>query len=843
LIVGDGFPIPYIREALESFAGNSIFSELDLQEAYLQFLLHPDSRPYTAFTWNRQQYMFVGCPYGLTLLTSHFQRIMTRIFSDLTFCAPYVDNIPFASKDWETHTLYAISIVDRLNKVNLKLKPNFAKLGHSHLKCLGHVVSKDGISIDPIKLDVIKDWPLPTTGKELRSFLGLCSFIRQHVRHFAELSAPFEALYNETQISPTDELIASFNTLKHAISSSPILKFPDFDKPFHIATDASQTGVGGVLFQPFSPDEHITSFNIVGICSKKLQDHQQRWPAYKKELFGVVHSLRKFHAYVWGRHDVVVHTDHKPLTYIFSSSQLSPALQQWLDVLLDYSFEIKHRDGILNVLPDTLSRMYGCAYSQSPVWGVDGKLPACSIADITEGGERTASAAAVVNDSNDSSSSSSSSPYNVDEVDLSIELEKRGKKCPIDAEERQRLIHNAHAFGHFGREAIFKELWYKDYWWPSMRSDINNVLRDCDACNRYVVVKRGYHPASSITALGPGDHFQIDTSVHLPESDDGYCALLVCIDVFTGFVLLRPLRDTTAETVARKLWKIFSIVGLPKILQSDNGSEFTNDVLHALIKITGIDHRLISPYNPRADGKVERSIGTVMMIIKKLLHGTNKHWPLFVSFAQLAFNNKVSSLTGSTPFSLMFGRSLNDMIDYTNLENPIPISLDEWKEHQEKIISLIYPAISDRIKSGKDKLMQCINKHRRTLLPSSLPNGSTVMITDPHRQNKFEPRYIGPYIIVRRSRGGAYVLKDATGDILDRKVPPDQIKLISKSKRGIDESRPIYVVEKILDHRGPPGHYEYLVKWKNYEDSANSWEPASSFLDDSIIKSYWQSVK
>lgn len=389
LIVGDGFPIPHIREALESFAGNSIFSELDLQEAYLQFPLHPDSRPYTAFTWNRQQYMFVGCPYGLTLLTSHFQRIMTRIFSDLTFCAPYVDNIPFASKDWETHTLYAISIVDRLNKVNLKLKPNFMKLGHSHLKCLGHVVSKDGISIDPIKLDVIKDWPLPTTGKELRSFLGLCSFIRQHVRHFAELTAPFEALYNEAQISPTDELIESFNTLKHAISSSPILKFPDFDKPFHIATDASQTGVGGVLFQPSSPDEHITSFNIVGICSKKLQDHQQRWPAYKKELFGVVYSLRKFHAYVWGRHDVVVHTDHKPLTYIFSSSQLSPALQQWLDVLLDYSFEIKHRDGILNVLPDTLSRMYGCAYAQSPVWGVDCKLPACPIADIIEGGENS----------------------------------------------------------------------------------------------------------------------------------------------------------------------------------------------------------------------------------------------------------------------------------------------------------------------------------------------------------------------------------------------------------------------------------------------------------------------
>ncbi|HVW99439.1 MAG TPA: reverse transcriptase domain-containing protein [Candidatus Babeliaceae bacterium] len=107
LMVGDRFIIPHIRESLESSAGNGIFSEFDLAEAYLQMLLHPDSRPYTAFTWGRRQYMFVGCPYGLTLLTSHFQRIMTRIFSDLPFCSPYVDNIPFASKDWDTiqHTL------------------------------------------------------------------------------------------------------------------------------------------------------------------------------------------------------------------------------------------------------------------------------------------------------------------------------------------------------------------------------------------------------------------------------------------------------------------------------------------------------------------------------------------------------------------------------------------------------------------------------------------------------------------------------------------------------------------------------------------------------------------
>lgn len=865
LVVDDRFQIPHIRESLESFAGNSIFSEFDLQEAFLQFPLNPESRQYTAFTWAKQQYMFVGCPYGLTLLTSHFQRIMTRIFSDLTFCAPYIDNIPFASKDWENHTLCAIAIVDRLTKVNLKLKPNFTKIGHSHLKCLGHVISKDGISIDPVKLEAIKDWTLPTTGKELRSFLGLCSFIRQHVRHYAELATPLEAVYNESELKHTDEFISAFNTLKKAIASSPILHFPDFSKPFHIATDASQTGVGGVLFQPSCDDEYITANNIVNICSKKLHDYQQRWPAYKKELFGIVYSLRKFHTYVWGRTDLVVHTDHKPLTYIFSSSQLSPALQQWLDVLLDYSFEIRHRDGILNVVPDQLSRMFGSAYSHSPIWGADGSLPSAPIVDhhLLLKGEREASASinnksssgssdivssSAASLSNGTASSDTTAMSNSDNNNdssthqLLVEVEKRGKICPSSLDERKSLISSAHHFGHFGREAIFRQLWSKGYWWPSIRSDIDSELKSCDPCTRYTVVKAGFHPASSITANGPADHIQVDTSVHLPESPDGYRALLVAIDVFTGFIVLKPLKDTTAETVAKELWDIFAIIGIPKILQSDNGSEFINDVLAALVKITGIEHRFISAYNPRADGKVERSIGTVMSIIKKMLHGTSRYWPLFVSFAQLSFNNKISSLTGSSPFALMFGRTLNELKDYSN-DPPTMVPMDDWKVHQEKIASLIYPAISERIKSGKDKMMKAMNEHRRTLLSSSLPVGSTVMIIDPHRQDKFEPKYIGPYAIVRRSHGGAYVLKDPTGDILDRKVPADQIKLVSKKKRDIDDSRPIYIVEKILAHRGTPDRYEYLVKWKDFDEGNNTWEPGSSFLDHNVIRDYWKSIK
>ena len=256
-----------------------------------------------------------------------------------------------------------------------------------------------------------------------------------------------------------------------------------------------------------------------------------------------------------------------------------------------------------------------------------------------------------------------------------------------------------------------------------------------------------------------------------------------------------------------------------------------------------MDHRYISPYNPRCDGKVERAIGTTTGTIKKLLHGSNKHWPLFVPFAQLCFNQKVSSLTKSTPFSLMFGRRFNELKDYsTEIEYEV-MDVKHWKDYQHKILSIVYPTLSEKIKLSKDKMIQSLNKHRRTLLENGIPPGATVMLVDQLRQDKFEPKYVGPYTVIRRSRIGQYVLRDSTGDILDRHVPADQLKLVSKKIRNIDKQKQIYEVEHIITHRGEPNNYEYLVNWKNYDQSLATWEKQSSFLDDKCIRNYWKSTK
>ena len=141
----------------------------------------------------------------------------------------------------------------------------------------------------------------------------------------------------------------------------------------------------------------------------------------------------------------------------------------------------------------------------------------------------------------------------------------------------------------------------------------------------------------------------------------------------------------------------------------------------------------------------------------------------------------------------------------------------------------------------KSKMVQSMNKHRRQLLPGSFPDGAIVMLKDTQRANKFEPKYIAPYSIVRRTRNGNYLLRDSTSEILDRHIPPDQLKLISAKPRKCDLEENIYELQDIHNHRGSPGKYEYLVSWKGFRE--RTWEPAENFIDNWLIKQYWLKVK
>jgi transposase InsO family protein len=973
LVEDDKFPLPLIPDVLAAFSGGKLFGEYDLSEAYFQFKLKVESQQYTAFTWNKQQYMFVGCPFGIKHIPSLFQRYICNLFRDMPFVFPYIDNLGFASSSWEEHYEHAARIMERLNSVNLRVKPSSINLGNTRMKLLGHVLSPEGVSIDPEKQEMIMKWERPVEGSGLASALGLGAFLRDHVRHYADITAPLEKAKREKIIEWTEERDRHWMLFKRAFASVPLLRFPDFSKRFVLATDASQTGIGGILYQPDDDDNTLTPNNIVAIASKQLDSTHRNYPVYKKELFAVIYCLRKFHSYLWGR-KVTVLTDHKPLIHITSQKLMTVALQQWLDVLLDYDLEIKYRPGVLHVIPDALSRMYASTYQQHDVvWGTRSNIQILdaynrssspsdslchqSLVDIkpmssikkrhqlpnntsTKGGDKEKMHKKVKYTSKQSSHTQHSSlsesddfeqelnealavvntltcdesdpvhgplyaasdplcarlaaavireqlpAHNVwvwpttnashndnidphlcvldiipcinmltDEEKLLLAQEKRGKRVPSTDDAKRKLVDEAHAQGHFGEKAMQHHIDRQGYWWPGLRKDLADVVKMCHACRKYTVVRAGFHPARSIDAFLPGDHFQIDLA-SFPKSTEGHVFCLVCVDVFTGFIFLKALKDKSATSIARALWDIFSIVGAPRILQSDNGREFKNEIITALCKLLEIPHRFIAPYNPRADGKVERSVKTVKDTVNKLMYGADCHWHLHLPFVQYAYNNKVQSLTGSTPFSLMFGRSANSPTNYEFDEHGLLVDVKDWQRHQEEMLSLIFPAVSTRRGSEQSKSRQRVDKLRRNIVDESLPVGTVVYIKNPDyavdrsKKPTTAPDYIGPYTVVRRTAHGPYILNDDTGVRVKRVIPLDQMKVLYTPDEKpfgadeLDDPGKSYEVESILNHkiRDDDGKEVYLAKWKGYPESEATWLSLDRFNDTEIVTQYLNSL-
>ena len=370
----DVFNIPIIADEINRFANKKFFGEFDLAEAYTQFRVQPESRMFTAFTWQGEQYQFVGCPYGLKHIPSLFQRFMVRLFSDMPFVYPYIDNLPFASDTWEEHNLHARLIVERLNSVGIRIKPSSINLCNSEISILGHLIDSRGVHIDPSKQKAIMEWTLPYSGQELATVMGLGTFLRAHIRDYATITAPLEDLKKQKVIEWNDMTLRHWKLFKQAIATAPFLKFPNLNNPQGVAVDTSRTGVGGVLYEMSYNEKgelitDITPNNIIMIVSKKLNETQRRYFTYKQELWGLVYCLRKFHSWIWGHRDVTVFVDHRPLVHLLTQQTLSNALQSWIDVILNYDLKIQYRPGIMHVIPDALSRMYARAYRDRQTWG------------------------------------------------------------------------------------------------------------------------------------------------------------------------------------------------------------------------------------------------------------------------------------------------------------------------------------------------------------------------------------------------------------------------------------------------------------------------------------------
>ena len=252
-------PLPRIEDVFDALGESkaTIFSTLDLNSAYYQVALDPETRHKASFVTHEGVYEFLRMPFGLRNAPMSFQLLMSMVLRGLNwkYVLCYIDDILVFSPNLETHITHLDEVFQRLRDAKLTLKPSKCKFGVDKIMFLGHILSENGVQVDPSKTEKVQNFPIPKTQKELRGFLGLCNYYRRFVLNYAKMCVPLNKLLkkdvkrNFTNSDWSDECQKAFETLKNALVSPPILRFPDMNKDFILTTDASVSAIGHILGQ------------------------------------------------------------------------------------------------------------------------------------------------------------------------------------------------------------------------------------------------------------------------------------------------------------------------------------------------------------------------------------------------------------------------------------------------------------------------------------------------------------------------------------------------------------------------------------------------------------------
>ncbi|XP_027178078.1 uncharacterized protein LOC113777243 [Coffea eugenioides] len=339
------YPLPHIDELFDQLQGAEVFSKLDLRQGYYQLLIRKEDVPKTAFNSRYGHYEFAVMPFGLTNAPAAFMDLMHRIFKPYLdrFVVVFIDDILVYSKTREEHEKHLKEVLQTLREHQLYAKFSKCEFWLERVAFLGHVISKEGIAVDPAKVEAVTEWKRPDNPTEIRNFLGLAGYYRRFIKDFSKLASPLTDLTKKGgRFLWSDKCETSFQELKRRLTMAPILALPNGPDGFTVYTDASKEGLGCVLMQ---------HHNVIAYASRKLKIHEQNYPIHDLELAAVVFALKKWRHYLYGV-TFEVYSDHKSLRYLFSQKELNMRQRRWMEFLEDYDYTINYHPGKANVVAD-----------------------------------------------------------------------------------------------------------------------------------------------------------------------------------------------------------------------------------------------------------------------------------------------------------------------------------------------------------------------------------------------------------------------------------------------------------------------------------------------------------
>ena len=871
----DSFPLPHPADVFNELAGHKYFSRLDLASGFWQIRLDPRDEDKSAFVAaSLGQYAWRVLPMGLCTAPSVFARLMQKVLKPLLgVCATtYLDDMGIYGDTISDSLTHLQQTLEALKQH--KLYANFRKCHFllKRMEFLGHLVSENGIEVDPSKVSSISDWPRPTTVSQLRSFLGLVNYYREYIDHFAHRAGALTNLLSATvSFDWGPDQTRAFSDLKAAVTSAPVLQPFRVDSDHMIEADASSVGLGAVLLQA---DVNSNIFRPVAFHSRKLSSAEKNYPTREQELLALVDSVKHWRHYLLGA-PFSIRTDHKSLEYLQTQPHLSGRLVRWSQYLQEYEFTLKHIRGVDNVVADALSRRYDHNEPVTP--------SSCHLRPDLARNEAAGSAdarilhamSAVQNNFTELVRAAQLSDpwcielrrringtpakdpvhktYQIADNDL-LETKRQYKSrivVPVTAKAlRNQLLQEAHdtAYGaHLGLEKTYQRLcdrWY----WKSMWIDTHKYVISCHTCIANKPSNR--QPLGEARPLPVPTHpwVQVGLDISGPHvtSRRGNTWLLVFVDHLAKQVHLAAAPGHAGNPLSAEVCAnlFFSTVvkhhGLPDILVSDRGSQWLSEFWRKLFKHCGTNLRFSTAYHPETDGLSERTIRTVIDTLRCCLDGTHEAWDEHLDAIELALNSSVSASTGLAPFEIVYGNNVR-----------LPLSLPTACDPATSFLSRRETArlrAADAIQEAQLRQAAQINKHRR---PADMTIGDLVWLSTKHLNlaapGKFQPKYLGPFPVTHVTASGNAVtldlpelirVKSNTFNVSDLRehvarpadLPrsaPSQPPPVFTDAAGV----PSYEIDKITAHElTKRGGVKYLIRWQGFAPANDTWQYETELL-------------
>ena len=549
LTVKNRYPLPRIDELLDQLNGATIFTKLDCQQGYHQIRISGDdgSIQRTAFRTRYGHYEWLVMPFGLTNAPATFQALMNNILRPYLdqFVVVYLDDICIYSKTPEEHLQHVDKVLALLEQHQLYIGLDKCAFGQAEMGFLGHVISKDGVKVDPKKVQAVTEWPTPSNVKDIRSFLGLTGYYRRFIKHYAHLALPLtELTKKENGWKWTASEEAAFQGLKEAVTSAPVLVTANPELPYEVYTDASDFALGAVLLQDQGQGLHPVAY-----LSRKLSPTEHRYPIGDKELLGIYWALTEWRCYLEGA-QFRVNSDHLNHTWFATKKNLNRRQTKWSQWLESYycGVDIAYKEGKSN-LSDPLSRRADL-YSISSI-NTDDLLTRISNSYETD--------------------EYYNQPFPYLENINGLWYFGDRLAVPRNLEIRHEIIRECHdslSGGHLLGVTKTIQRVARRFWWPHMSKTVRQYVTACPSCQRNKPSNQ--LPGGLLQPIpipkAKWEEMTMDLITDLPPTRNGYDAIVTFVDRLSKEVHFAP---TTKKVDAVGLARIFRTTiyrhhGMPK---------------------------------------------------------------------------------------------------------------------------------------------------------------------------------------------------------------------------------------------------------------------------------------